>query len=60
MSSWDWKIPGLIYNLVDVIEENCRMKQALFLRQKISCLFLLTFAQVAGQVVVSRGRWQMY
>ena len=45
----------IVYNLVDVIEGNCRMKQALIRDKRYPDLFLSTFRPDAGQVVRESG-----
>ena len=46
----------IIYNLVDVIEGNCRMKQALIRDKRYPDLFLLPSAQTRDKSSVSPGR----
>ena len=46
----------IIYNLVDVIEGNCRMKQALIRDKRYPDLFLLPSAQTRDKSSVSPGQ----
>ena len=43
----------IVYNLVDVVEGNCRLKQALIKDKRYSNLFLLTSAQTRDKSAVS-------
>ena len=46
----------IVYNLVDVIEGNCRMKQALIKDKRYENLFLLPSAQTKDKTSVSPGQ----
>ena len=46
----------IVYNLVDVIEGNCRMKQALIKDKRYENLFLLPSAQTKDKTAVSPGQ----
>ena len=50
----------IIYNLVDVIEGNCRMKQALIRDKRYPDLFLLPSAQTRDKSSVSPGQIDVY
>ena len=43
----------IVYNLVDVVEGNCRLKQALIKDKRYSNLFLLPSAQTRDKSAVS-------
>lgn len=46
----------IVYNLVDVVEGNCRMKQALIKDKRYPNLFLLPSAQTRDKTAVSPGQ----
>ncbi len=46
----------IVYNLVDVIEGNCRMKQALIKDKRYETLYLLPSAQTKDKTAVSQGQ----
>ena len=46
----------IVYNLVDVVEGNCRMKQALIKDKRYPNLFLLPSAQTRDKSAVSPGQ----
>ena len=46
----------IVYNLVDVIEGNCRMKQALIKDNKYENLYLLPSAQTKDKTAISPGQ----
>lgn len=46
----------IVYNLVDVVEGNCRMKQALLKDKRYPNLFLLPSAQTRDKTAVSPGQ----
>ena len=48
----------IVYNLVDVVEGNCRMKQALIKDKRYPNLFLLPSAQTRDKSSVSPGQMQ--
>ena len=48
----------IVYNLVDVIEGNCRMKQALIKDNKYENLYLLPSAQTKDKTAISPGQVQ--
>ena len=48
----------IVYNLVDVVEGNCRMKQALIKDKRYPNLFLLPSAQTKDKSAVSPGQMQ--
>ncbi|MCC8126916.1 MAG: septum site-determining protein MinD [Clostridiales bacterium] len=48
----------IIYNLVDVVEGNCRMKQALIKDKRYPNLYLLPSAQTRDKTSVSPGQMQ--
>ena len=48
----------IVYNLVDVIEGNCRMKQALIKDNKYENLYLLPSAQTKDKTSISPGQVQ--
>ncbi len=48
----------IVYNLVDVVEGNCRMKQALIKDKRYPNLFLLPTAQTKDKSAVSPGQMQ--
>jgi septum site-determining protein MinD len=48
----------IIYNLVDVVEGNCRMKQALIKDKRYPDLYLLPSAQTRDKTAVSPGQMQ--
>ena len=45
----------IVYNLVDVVEGNCRMKQALIRDKRYPSLYLLPAAQTSGQILGKSG-----
>ena len=46
----------IVYNLVDVIEGNCRMKQALIKDKRYETLYLLPSAQTKDKTAISPGQ----
>ena len=46
----------IVYNLVDVIEGNCRMKQALIKDKRYETLYLLPSAQTRDKTAISPGQ----
>ena len=48
----------IVYNLVDVVEGNCRMKQALIKDKRYPNLFLLPSAQTKDKSAVTPGQMQ--
>ena len=46
----------IVYNLVDVIEGNCRLKQALIRDKRYESLYLLPSAQTKDKTAVSPGQ----
>ncbi|MBQ5868791.1 MAG: septum site-determining protein MinD, partial [Lachnospiraceae bacterium] len=48
----------IVYNLVDVLEGNCRMKQALIKDKRYPNLFLLPSAQTKDKSAVTPGQMQ--
>lgn len=45
----------IVYNLVGVVEGNCRMKQALIRDKRYQSLYLLPAAQTKGQILGQIG-----
>ena len=52
MLLWAWRTESL-YNLVDVVEGNCRIKQALIKDKRYPNLYLLPSAQTRDKTAVS-------
>jgi septum site-determining protein MinD len=48
----------IVYNLVDVVEGKCRMKQALIRDRRYENLYLLPSAQTKDKTAVSPGQMQ--
>ncbi len=47
----------IVYNLVDVVEGNCRIKQALIRDKRHPGLYLMPSAQTRDKSAVTRDRW---